>query len=995
MKKYWKSPEELSYGVNTSQEDKFELDHKNSVIDLFEKDIPEKTTSRRSFLKLMGFSISAATVVAGCKRPVQKAIPYLIKPEEITPGNASYYASTYFDGAEYGSILVKTRDGRPIKIEGNELSKISAGKISARIQASVLSLYDDARYKAPMISGVEADWGKADEEIIKKLTLINNKGGKIVLLSETVISPATIKVIDLFKEKYSSLEWIQYDPVSCSGMLTANKKSFGKQIIPDYHFDKADLIVGFSADFLGTWIAPVPFTRDYSKNRKLDNGKKKMSKHIQFEAGLSVTGSSADKRIPVKPSEEKVILANIYNLLAEKAGTVKVKTPKTRIDIHELVKELEMHKGNSLIVSGSNDTSTQLMVNKINYLLGNYGKTIDLDKPLNLKKGLDADMDKLVSEMEQGKVDAILFYNANPLYNFRKKDRFEKSLDKVSLKVSLSTSPDETSLIADYICPDNHYLESWNDAEPRKGSFSLAQPAIRQVFDTRQAQDSLLKWAGADLDYHRFLEKTWKEHIFSLQGEIANPKEFWIHSLQDGVFDVSSSNVTWNATDWIYNDALADISQPGENLDLVLYETVALGDGRNANNPWLQELPDPVSKACWDNYLNVSPSFAEKNGLQNEDVVEVAGLKVPVFVQPGQAEGTVSLALGYGRDNTGKVANNVGVNAWPLVTLVDGAQQLCIEDVSVKKTGKKHSLALTQTYHSMEGRPIVRETSLEAYLKNPGSGNESHEEAERNKVSLYNEVKFDGHHWGMAIDLNACTSCGACIIACQAENNIPVIGKEEVKNRRIMHWIRIDRYYSDEPDQPMVLNQPVMCQHCDNAPCENVCPVSATMHSNEGLNQIAYNRCIGTKYCINNCPYRVRRFNWYKYVDNDKFDYNQNSDLGRLVLNPDVVVRERGVVEKCTFCTQRIQEKKLEAKLENRPLRDGEIQPACVQTCPSEALVFGDLNDPESKVSRMFESERNYHLLEELHTLPSVGYLTKVRNIKAEEINNAGHDKHA
>ncbi len=994
MKKYWKSPEELKYGLNLNQEEEFEMDHKNAVIDLFEKDIPEKTTSRRNFLKLMGFSITAASVVASCKRPVQKAIPYLIKPEEVTPGNALYYASTYFDGTEYGSILVKSRDGRPIKIEGNKLSGISAGKTSARVQASVLSLYDEARYKGPMISGVESDWDKVDAEIITKLAAIRKKGGKIALLTGTVISPSTIKVIESFRESYPGTEWIQYDPVSFAGMLIANKKSFGLQQIPNYRFDRADLIVSFSADFLGTWLIPVPFTKDYAKNRKLDNGKRNMSKHIQFESVLTVTGSSADKRIPVKLSEEKIIVANIYNLLAKKAGASLVKVPKSKVNVHALVKELEAHKGKSLVVSGANDVETQLLVNRINYFLKNYGKTIDFNKPLNIRKGLDADMENLISEIENGKIDGIVFYNVNPLYNYSDKDRFENSLDKVSLQVSLSTSPDETSLMVDYNCPDHHYLESWNDAEPVKGSFSLAQPVTHPLFNTRQAQDSLLKWSGNDLKYHDLLQQNWEEKLFQLQDRESDSKKFWIRSLQDGVFTVSPSGGTENSPEWIFNNDFSEISSVSEGLELVLYETVALGDGRNANNPWLQELPDPVSKACWDNYLNVSPAFAEKNELQNEDVVEIAGLKVPVFIQPGQAEGTVSLALGYGRDNTGKVANKTGVNAWPLVTVKDETRQYSIGEVKVSKTGKKHTLALTQTHHSMEGRPIVRETSLEEYLENPAAGNESHAEAEKNKVSLYKDVKFDGHHWGMAIDLNSCTSCGACIIACQAENNIPVIGKKEVRKRRIMHWIRIDRYYSEDPEQPMVLNQPVMCQHCDNAPCENVCPVSATMHSNEGLNQVAYNRCIGTKYCINNCPYRVRRFNWYKYVENDKFDYNQNSDLGRLVLNPDVVVRERGVVEKCTFCVQRIQEKKLNAKLENRPLKDGEIEPACVQTCPSDALVFGDLSDPDSKVSRMFKSERNYHLLEDLHTLPSVGYLTKVRNVEkthGEDKKDVGH----
>jgi len=420
------------------------------------------------------------------------------------------------------------------------------------------------------------------------------------------------------------------------------------------------------------------------------------------------------------------------------------------------------------------------------------------------------------------------------------------------------------------------------------------------------------------------------------------------------------------------------------SLSLTLYSNVALNDGRYANNPWLQELPDPVSKVCWDNYLAVSKADAASMGLEDEMVVTMNGIEVPVLIQPGQAPGSMSVALGYGRTRAGKVGSKLGINAFQWVEFVDGNRSYILDEVKIEKTRSTYPIARTQTHHTMEDRPIVRETSLKEFREDPHAGNHFHLEAESHQKTLYPEAKFDGYHWGLMVDLNKCTGCNNCVVACTSENNIAVVGKEEVKNRRIMHWMRIDRYFSDEPENPRVFHQPVMCQHCDNAPCENVCPVSATMHSNEGLNQVAYVRCIGTKYCINNCPYRVRRFNWYKFVKNDKFDFNQNSELSRLVLNPDVTVRERGVVEKCTFCVQRIQEKKMEAKLEGRPLVDGEILPACVQSCPSGALVFGNMNDPGSKVSKLKENERNYHLLEQLHTLPSVGYLTRVRNTEPE-----------
>lgn len=411
-----------------------------------------------------------------------------------------------------------------------------------------------------------------------------------------------------------------------------------------------------------------------------------------------------------------------------------------------------------------------------------------------------------------------------------------------------------------------------------------------------------------------------------------------------------------------------------------MYESLALGNGSNANNPWLQELPDPVSKAVWDNYAAVSPKYAAEQGLTDGDLIKIKDIEVPVLLQPGQAYGVLAVALGYGRTAAGKVGNKVGVNVFPFIVVKEGNTQYFTTGIQITKTAKKYDIARTQIHHSMEGRPIVRETKLSEYLKNPEAGNELHAEYEKNKGTLYPAVEFAGHWWAMAIDLNKCIGCNACVIGCQAENNIPVIGKDEMMKKRSMHWIRIDRYYSEDAENPEVVFQPLMCQHCDNAPCENVCPVAATTHSSEGLNQMAYNRCIGTKYCINNCPYKVRRFNWFRYADNKAFDYGTDTDLGKMVLNPDVVVRERGVVEKCSFCVQRIQDNKLKAKLEGRELKDGDIMTACMQACSSKAIVFGDKNDPNSDVSKAMQNPRNYHILEELHTLPSVGYLTKVRN---------------
>ncbi len=606
---------------------------------------------------------------------------------------------------------------------------------------------------------------------------------------------------------------------------------------------------------------------------------------------------------------------------------------------------------------------------------------------LNIRQGLDQDMEQLTEDMNAGKVDAILFYNSNPVYNYGNIHKFRDGLKKVGLTVSFSTANDETAKLCKYLCPDHHFLESWNDAEPKKNIFTLQQPAIRNIFNTRQVQDSLLKWTGSPADIHAYIQKYWESKFYGKQSKYGRFQDFWNHSLQDGVFELAAPEWSLPAFSQAAMEKAAATAgikpSKADKRELVFYETIALGNGIHANNPWMMEMPDPISKVCWDNFAAISPKMAEKEGIQNGDVLFINELvELPAFIQPGQAEGTIGIAYGYGRSETGKVADGVGRNVFHLMKAESGFRKFSVPAEKVVSVGNFYKLAMTQMHHSMEHRPIVRETTVEEWQKKPNAGNELHEEYEKQRFTLYKEFEFAGHHWALGIDLNTCSGCSACVIGCQSENNVAVVGKEQVAMTRIMHWIRIDRYYSEDPQNPSVYFQPVMCQQCDNAPCENVCPVSATNHSNEGLNQMAYNRCIGTKYCINNCPYKVRRFNWFRYATNDAFDYNMNSDLGRMVLNPDVTVRERGVVEKCSFCVQRIQEKKLLAKLENRQLRDGDILPACVQACPAGAMVFGDLNDPNSRVSKIFGNERTYHLLEDVHTLPTVGYMTKVRNRK-------------
>jgi Fe-S-cluster-containing dehydrogenase component/anaerobic selenocysteine-containing dehydrogenase len=984
--KYWKSLEEQANlpVLNPGQKDG---NVSRSLLDLIDEEIDGKPSSRRNFLKFCGFSFATAAIATSCQNPVNMAIPYLNKPEEVTPGMANHYASTYFDGQDYNGILVKVRDGRPIKIEGNELSSISYGSTSARVQGSVLSLYDDgARYKAPMIGGKESTWNMVDTEVVSKFTAASLTGKSIALVTSTIISPSTLSVIEDFKKKYPTTKHITYDAVSSSALLQANNLTFGSQTIPDYYFDKADVIVSFDADFLGTWLMPVEFTRRFAASRRLNKDKRSISQLTVFESGMSLTGANADYRFPIKPSQQASVILSLYNEIAKATGSTTYNAPASAVDVNKLAQKLIAAKGKSIVVCGINDVSIQVVVNAINQMLRNYGSTIDFSASLNILKGIDEDMAALVKEMNEGKTGAVIFYNVNPVYNYSDPKLLLDGLQKVELSVSMANSRDETASACKVVAPDHHFLESWNDAEPKKGIYSLQQPTINNIYWTRQVQDSLLKWTGSAVLFSAYLKQYWQDNFKGKQSEYASGADFWNYTLQKGVFELpaTSAQPTFSA------QALADAaskaaSVKSADLELAFYETIALGNGQHTNNPWMMEMPDPISKVCWDNFAAISPKMASKLGVVTGDILKLAdGLELVAFIQPGQAEGTVSIAYGYGRSKSGKVAEGVGVNVFPFMKMEGSSRKTSMAIASVTNTGKKYELASTQSHYSMEGRDIVRETTLTEWQEKPNSGNEMHEEAEKHNISLYKEIVYDGHHWGMSIDLNACTGCSACVIGCQAENNVPVVGKQQVALTRIMHWIRMDRYYSEDVANPSVYFQPVMCQQCDNAPCENVCPVSATNHSNEGLNQMAYNRCIGTKYCINNCPYKVRRFNWFRYATNDAFDYNMNSDMGRMVLNPDVTVRERGVVEKCSFCVQRIQEKKLQAKLENRELADGDIKTACMQVCPAGAIIFGDTNNKQGKLIDLFTDQRNYNLIEEIHTLPSVGYLTKVRNREEE-----------
>jgi MoCo/4Fe-4S cofactor protein with predicted Tat translocation signal len=1025
---YWKGIEELANNPEFVKHAQHEFAQPGPEEDLGH--------SRRDFLKMMGFGVSAVALAA-CEAPIRKAIPYVNKPVDIDPSLPNYYASTYTNGGEYCSIVVKTREGRPIKIEPNALSNVTKGGINAQVEASVLSLYDNYRLRGPKAAAARINWEEMDQQIIPKLNQIAAQGGQIRIISNSVLSPSTKAVIGRFKAKFPSTQHIQYDQRSAYGMWKANEESFGTGMIPSYDFSQAAVIVSIAADFLSSWISPIESTVQYARAREISETKTEMARHYQYESILSLTGANADYRTPIKPSDEGAVAIQLYNLIASKAGRATVSGGKEFASLARAADDLWANRGKALVVAGSNDKAVQVIVNAINDMLGSYGSTILPGAPVNYKQGDDQAMLNLVNEMEAGRVGAVIFYNCNPVYDHPMGSKIAAALKNIGLSISTNYKEDETGILAQFQAPDHHFLEAWNDAEPKRGSFSLAQPVITPIFKTRAAQESLLTWAGEqDVDYFEFVKNNWK--AFASGG--TDFQTFWNQCLYDGVFEQSQESsggsVSFSGNVSAAASAVTTNYKSSE-FELVVYESGNIGNGSQANNPLLQELPDPITKVVWDHYVTVAPSDAKDISFHESftkfatiTVPGKAPLRVPVMVQPGQAPGTIGVPVGYGRTKAGKVANNIGQNAYPAIGVINGSLSYNVANVQFKITDEKYQLAQTQTHNTYMGRKtVIQETSLSNYTNGTFAKEKyapqiptwsdvrktdpkNDKKVEPEKLNIWKGHDYGNHHWGMAIDLNSCTGCGACIVACNVENNIALVGREEVIMRREMHWLRIDRYYSSEADpedwrgvevaaaNPEVVFQPMLCQHCNNAPCETVCPVAATTHSTEGLNQMTYNRCIGTRYCANNCPYKVRRFNWFKYHDNKQFENvnpAMNTDIGKMVLNPDVTVRSRGVMEKCTFCVQRIQAGKLNAKKERRPMKDGEVVTACQASCSTGAIVFGDMNNPESKIAKLLkvrplyedrphvndkqsDNPRAYSVLEEIGVRPNIFYLAKVRN---------------
>ena len=1024
QKKYWQSFGELKSSENFEEriqdeftEDLPTLEQENGLLDA--------KAPRRDFLKYLGFSTAAAAAAASCEMPIKKSIPYLNKPDTITPGVANFYATTYVMDGDAIPVVAKVRDGRPIKIEGNELSTITKGGTSARVQASVLGLYDTARLRFPLANGKEVSTLDAFDKMVGD-AMAGIGGKSVVLLTSTITSVTTKNVIAGFLAKYHGSRHVQYDALSSSGILNANASSFGKRAIPAYQFDKAKTIVSLGADFLGTWLSPVEYARQYAAGRKINQANLEMSKHIQFESMLSLTGANAYDRYVHRPSETAAVVLNLYAALGGAVAAPALADDRLKKGIKQAADALKASGAASLVVAGSNDSNVQLVVNAINQLLGAYGTTIDWGASLNTRQGDDAAMVQLVQEMNEGKIGALLVQGVNPVYDYFDAKKFESGLAKVAVSVSFNDREDETSVLCKYQLPDNHFLESWGDAEMKAGYVSFIQPTIAPLFKTRAFQTSLMKWSGEAMAYGDYFKQYWLAKFGS--------QAAWDKALQDGVYETPAPVAGGAYNGAAVAGAVAALAavKVGTGKEVVVYPKVALGAGKEANNPWLQEMPDPITKATWDNYAVISFATAKELGIVVDDNYEVElskpviklkvgnkEMSLPVLVIPGMHKDVIAVAVGYGRsEKTGKAAANVGQNMFPLVSFDGKAFAYAVAGASVEKTNETFKIAYTQTHNQYEGRDeVIREYALSEFKKNPtvlkDDRNKLVEDYAKNtgdyaaEGTLYPSHPYPGAKWGMSIDLNSCIGCGACTVACTSENNVAVVGKSEVMRAHEMHWLRIDRYFAtyrddsgdDNLDDLNVVFMPMLCQHCDNAPCENVCPVNATNHSSEGLNQMTYNRCIGTRYCANNCPYKVRRFNWSDYMGADSFEDNQkgilddsvmmmNDDLTRMVLNPDVTVRSRGVIEKCSFCVQRLQEGKLKAKKENRPLETGadgkwDIKTACQQACPTNAIVFGNANDKNSPISKIRNEEqvnRVFYSLEQIHVLPNVNYLAKIRN---------------
>lgn len=983
--------------------------------------------SRRKFLAL--FTASAAFAAAGCSdyRDKGEIVPYNKKPEEITPGAPNWYASTCTLCPNACGILIKTREGRPIKIDGNPDHPVSKGKICAKGNAGILNLYDPERLKEPMIitgggNMTSASWQVIDEKIISEFKAIASSGKEIAIVTHSILSPSQKKLFDDFTSAYPKTKIYSYELTSDVNYKNAFIKSYGTDFIPAVKLDEAKIILSLESDFLGSEGNTIEQTRLYAQGKDVFS-KKEFNRLYAVEGAMSLTGVNADYRIRLRTDAiEEFVLCLLNELIIKKKissyannGAIENKIKGYSLDefikknklseevINTLVDDFVKNQGESYVSAGLKlPESTHIIVNLLNEVLGVsklYSK--ESAKQVVLPLSPKSDIESLVSRMQSGNVGMVIHFDTNPIFHFSKDYNYPEALKKVSTVITMTENINETSSVSNYVLAINHNFESWGDYKTCSGFYSLQQPVIAPLYKTRQKESVLLYWisggkeAFAENLYLNYVISNWEKTIYPTLNSKVDFKTFWNLTLHDGVMNFAEKvNENFN----FKTEAFTSISgyiKASKDLVVTLRDSYYLGDGRLANNGWLQELPHPVSKIVWDNYAAISPATASVLNLNSNDLVDLTAggksLKIPVFIQPGMADDVVVVELGYGRDKIGLVGQNTGFNAIQLISKNSPLSEWLYNDGKITKAGGTYELVSTQEHYPIDEkryndihlkREIIQEGTYEEYKKNPKFLIE-----EKKKTVLFNineGHEYTGVKWAMSIDLNKCTGCNGCVAACNVENNIPVVGKEQVGKNREMQWIRLDRYYGGHSDNPRVSFQPMLCQHCDNAPCENVCPVAATNHSPDGLNQMAYNRCVGTRYCSNNCPYKVRRYNYFNFRDHFADAYQQQQPIS-LLFNPEVTVRSRGVMEKCTFCIQRIMDERQKATQELRDIDGDKVITACQEACPSSAIVFGDLHKKDSEIIKHREHELGYHVLEEINVRPNVTYIAKLRNIKAEK----------
>ena len=1008
---YWRSFEELY------SKKEFLIDRDNEFKEgaSASPDLSQMSTvSRRKFLALLGASAAFAGTACSDYHDKGEIVPYNKKPEEITLGKANYYASVCNGCSSACGVLIKTREGRPIKVDGNPDHPISKGKICSQGQASIMDLYDPDRLKSPLRKMQnrfeETDWQRVDEEIRTALNNINGK--EIAIISNQITSPTENKVLNEFTTRYPTARVYSYEQFNDSIRNSAWKKCYGTDSFPLLKWNEAKLVLALDADFLGTDSNRIENARLFAEGRDVMN--KKFNRLYVVEGNLSLTGMNADCRLRLRPDAQYTFIMSVINEL-QKRDVISTNVNASGFPLSKMVEDfglsekslnyllidLKKNKGKTIVYAGNHlPEEVHIAVNLLNEALGNT-KLYDTRNTKVSVRSLSTllDLNQLVSKLSSGNVGMIVHYGTNPVYNFPADLNYSEAIKNVENVITLTEIINESANLSNFILPHNHAFESWGDSKVRTGFYALQQPVIAPLYNTRQKESILMMWMNNDKSYsetlyHEYLMGNWKNNIYPTLNSILGFKTFWYGALHDGVaMSKDKPNGLGSFNESVTKDLGKDrINKSG--IVVHIKESYSVRDGRCANNGWLQESPHPVSKVTWDNYAAVSLTTANQIGVENNDMIELnineRNLSIPAFVQPGLADNFISIETGYGRTDSGSVGSNVGFNANSLIASADGITPWLYSDIEVKKISGSFNLVVAQAIYDFnaegkkdlpEKRGIIREGTVDEYLKDPKF---IHRQEDLNLESVNPPFPYDKLKWGMSIDLNKCLGCSECFIACNVENNIPIVGKAQVDVGREMHWLRIDRYYSGTPEEPQVSLQPMLCQHCDQAPCENVCPVAATTHSSDGLNQMVYNRCVGTRYCSNNCPYKVRRFNFFNFRNRFNDAY-QESPIFALLYNPEVTVRSRGVMEKCTFCVQRIAEARSDATKDGRTIKGSDVKTACQEACVTNAINFGDINDKEEEFYKYRNHELGYYVLDELNIKPNVTYIAKLRNTHSED----------